>query len=427
MSIAPMRSRRLLLVGSLGTALVACARPAPAVQQPPAIGIEVENDTTPMLAARRIAALPESQRAAWTRYIETSRRLRAADQESMSRELASIGQQKMTKAPEVRASFDMRPWMSGAWLGSDSARRLANAMLSYQTAASGGWSKHVDFEQGPRKPGQSYFSETDAWSYIATLDNNSTTSEMELLAGVYGATNDARYRDGFLRGLEFLLTAQFPTGCWPQVYPLQGGYHDAATFNDDATINALEILRGAANGTYAFVPAEQRARADAAAKRAIDCIVNAQVVDNGKRAGWGQQHDPISLAPVTARSYELAGISGRESASIMEFLMSLPDPDSRVIAAVHATADWFRRTAIMGYEYRFDTGLTVKPGADPIWARLTELGTDRPIFSNRDGVKLYDWNQLTDRRTGYAWYGTEPGSALKKYEKWVKKHPRPSS
>jgi PelA/Pel-15E family pectate lyase len=46
--------------------------------------------------------------------------------------------------------------------------------------------------------------------------------------------------------------------------------------------------------------------------------------------------------------------------------------------------------------------------------------TDRPIFANRDGVKLYDWNQLTDRRTGYAWFGTEPGSALKKYDKWVK-------
>ena len=58
-----------------------------------------------------------------------------------------------------------------------------------------------------------------------------------------------------------------------------------------------------------------------------------------------------------------------------------------------------------------------------MWARLAELGTDRPIFSNRDGVKLYDWNQLTDRRSGYAWYSYEPASALRRYERWARTHP----
>jgi PelA/Pel-15E family pectate lyase len=55
---------------------------------------------------------------------------------------------------------------------------------------------------------------------------------------------------------------------------------------------------------------------------------------------------------------------------------------------------------------------------------MYEIGTNRPIFSNRDGVILYDWNQLTDRREGYAWYGTEPRNVLRRYDRWVRDHPR---
>ena len=41
---------------------------------------------------------------------------------------------------------------------------------------------------------------------------------------------------------------------------------------------------------------------------------------------------------------------------------------------------------------------------------------------NRDGIKLYDWNQLTDRRQGYAWFGQEPAKALAAYDTWARQH-----
>ena len=83
----------------------------------------------------------------------------------------------------------------------------------------------------------------------------------------------------------------------------------------------------------------------------------------------------------------------------------------------------YRADGFYGYSYQFDTGLRAEPGAGPLWARMTELDTDRPIFSNRDGVKLYDWNQLTDRRSGYGWYTYAPVAALRQYERWARKHP----
>ena len=39
-------------------------------------------------------------------------------------------------------------------------------------------------------------------------------------------------------------------------------------------------------------------------------------------------------------------------------------------------------------------------------------------MANRDGVKLYDWNKLTDRRSGYAWYTTKPAETLATFKRW---------
>jgi PelA/Pel-15E family pectate lyase len=322
--------------------------------------------------------------------------------------------------------------MTAAWFRSDSARRAGRALLSWQTPA-GGWSKRTEMSR-PREPGESWYAESDAWHYIGTIDNGATTSQLRFLARLADNANPSTgsgqaeppFGDAYLKGLQYLLDAQLPNGCWPQVYPLQGGYSDAATFNDDAIVNVLETLGDAASGRVPFVPAEARARAAAAERRGIDCVLAAQVVRGGTRTVWGQQHDPITLAPIAARSYELAGLSGRESATVTTYLMSLPSPDARVIAAVHAAAAWFRAHAIHGYEYDAQQRFVPKPGAGPIWARLTDLETDRPIFANRDGVKLYDWNQLTDRRSGYAWFGTEPAAVLRKYEKWARAHPASS-
>ncbi|HEX8903858.1 MAG TPA: pectate lyase, partial [Longimicrobiaceae bacterium] len=362
-----------------------------------------------------------AEREAWSAYVRRSREWRARDQALIAGELRAAGQARMTRAPYVRESFEIRPWMRGEWFRSDSARRMAETILSFQTP-SGGWSKHVDMRAGPRRPGQSFFSETDDWQYIATIDNNSTTSEMRFLALADRAAPDPRFRAAFLRGLDYLLAAQFPNGCWPQVWPLQGGYHDAATFNDDATVLAATVLRDAANGDFAFVPAAKRQQAGAAFGRAVECMLRAQVVDQGRLAIWGQQHDPLTLAPTSARSYELASMATKESAGVMRLLMSLPSPSARAVAAVHAAAAWFRANEIFGYSYDFETGRHDAPGAGPLWARMIELGTGRPIFSNRDGVKLYDYTRLTDRRLGYGWYSDEPIAALREYERWAARH-----
>ena len=239
----------------------------------------------------------------------------------------------------------------------------------------------------------------------------------------------ARYRASFLRGLDYIFAAQYPNGGWPQVWPLQGGYHDAITYNDNAMINILTLLRDVAGGTngFAFVPGRTRALATASIKRGIDCILATQIVENGRRTVWCQQHDPLTLQPASARNYEMPSLAAGESAGVVMFLMELRNPSPQVVAAAHAAVAWFEKTKITDVAFRRDgengRRLVAAPGSGPLWARYYEIGTDRPIFGDRDKTIHDDVNEISlERRNGYSWYGDSARKALDQYARWSDTH-----
>ncbi|NJD11772.1 MAG: pectinesterase A [Gemmatimonadetes bacterium] len=99
--------------------------------------------------------------------------------------------------------------------------------------------------------------------------------------------------------------------------------------------------------------------------------------------------------------------------------MELDAPAPAVRRAVRGAIAWFRENALYGFDYQVKGGRTARAGAGPLWARFAEIGTNRAIFSNRDGVVLYDFDRLDEeRRTGYGWYTEEPAGALKRYRDW---------
>lgn len=384
-------------------------------------GYRPAHDTLTLLAPARIRMLAPHDTSAWFAYLRRSDATHARDTATMNAELRALGRDTMARAPYTH-DFSVKPSMTPAWFASDAARRMADVILTFQ-APNGGWSKHVDFMQHPRQPGESYFAETNAWSWISTLDNDATTEEIRFLAHADHARPDARYRSAATRGIGYLLEAQMPNGCWPQSYPLEGSYHDAATFNDGAIINALEVLGEAERGEYVGVPDSLRARARDATARGLECVLRSQVVVHDTLTIWGQQHDPLTLEPTSARSYELTSLTGKESVAIVEYLMKIARPNDRVVRAVHAAAAYYRAHALPDLVYDSTQTPRHVPGAPPLWARMYEIGSNRPIFSNRDGVLLYDWEKLTDRRRGYGWYTDEPAAMLRRYDRWAKMHP----
>ena len=401
------------------------------------------------ITAERIAALPAADRAAWMAYLARSQRQEKVDRAALAAELAAARKAGSPDPPLPQEHFAARSMpldRESGWYGGAEARHTADVILSFQTPA-GGWSKNLDMSGSPRLPGQSYttdnlskhLSEADfdaprdpQWNYVGTLDNDATSTQLHFLAMVALATPGVPgepYRASFLRGVEYLLAAQFPNGGSPQVWPLEGGYHDAITYNDDAVTKAAALLSAVAGGEreYGFVPATIKIRAGAAASRALACILRTQIVVNGHKTVWAQQHDALTLAPVAGRNFEPAALSSGESAELLQYLMSLPHPSAAVRAAVDAAVDWLREAAIYGQEWIGGRGteggrhVAPKDGAGPIWARYYSLTTGKPIFGDRDKTIHDEVNELSlERRNGYAWYSVGPEAALAANAVWRK-------
>lgn len=399
------------------------------------------------LTAARIAALPSAQQPAWNQCLERSNRQMQADLRFLQKEMRLHGVKETIVAPSGSTTRSLPLNRSAAWYGGAEGRRIADIVISFQTPA-GGWSKNLDLSRQGRAPGETFGPDNVSrrlgpadfdtphntnWNYVGTFDNDATITELRYLAKVVAAAGpfrSASYRAAFLRGLDYIFAAQYPNGGWPQVWPLEGGYHDAITFNDGAMINLLGFLRDVSEATneFAFVTARTRAQATVRLKRGIECVLATQIVVDGRRTVWCQQHDPLTLQPVSGRNYEMPSQSGSESAGVMVFLMQLPKPSPRVITAVRSAAAWFEKTKISDVAYRRDGDngrlLVPAPGAGPLWARYYEIGTDRPIFGDRDKSIHDDLNEISlERRNGYSWYATAPKQVLGQYVLWSKAHP----
>ena len=69
--------------------------------------------------------------------------------------------------------------------------------------------------------------------------------------------------------------------------------------------------------------------------------------------------------------------------------------------------------------------LVPQPGSGPTWARYYEIGTDRPIFGDRDKTIHDKLEEISrERQRGYAWYRDTPKRALEEYAVWSKTHPQ---
>lgn len=405
------------------------------------------NPPAQRLTLQRIETLPSSEQAVWKDYLERSARQRQADQAVLREELRAHKLREIAQPPHGR-SKDWAPLdESTSWYAGVEPRHTADVILSFQTPA-GGWSKNMVMSDKPRSPGMHFAPDNASprlsdgdfdlpfdrnWDYVGTFDNGATILQLRFLAKVISATStneNVRYREAFLHGIDYIAAAQYPNGGWPQVWPLSGGYHDSITFNDGAFVNVLTLLRDVAAGAgeFAFVPPAARATAEKYLQQGMKCLLAAQVVVNGRRTIWPQQCDMLTLKPCSARNYEMPSLASGESGEIVLFLMQVPNPNPEIVSAVHGAAAWFRKTAI--YDKAFKSSgsegrlLIPMPGNGPIWARYYEIGTDQPLFGDRDKTIHDTVDEISrERRAGYGWYADTGKRMLQHYSHWSKDHP----
>lgn len=338
------------------------------------------------------------------------------------------------------SGFDdgIRHWKNGPGKGLvynrfdvDQVREIADNLLKFQNP-DGGWPKNIDWL------GKLDYDEV--WKRLSnfekksTCDNRNTYTQIEYLSKVYTETDEEKYRNAAVRGLDFILSTQNESGGW------RGADVDAITFNDELMTGIMNLLLDITEGRtyYDWMDKDLMFRIEESLRKAVDVTLNCQIVANGKKTGWCQQHDHKTLLPVKARSYELPSIASMETTSVVEFLMRFNLPDHNIIEAINSAVAWMEESKISGIRLerikvddrdinesykRYDVKVVEDEDAPPIWARYYEIETNSPFFCNRDGVKVYKLDEVDqERRIGYAWYGYWPEDLIdSKYPKWLER------
>ena len=425
----PCTFRRSLLLCATGTVSVFAALPS--------LALAKEGDAAPTphiwgaeafqpVTEERIVALPAAEQPAWRAYWQAS-----AERSKLlpPRDLVDHTPNQPVPVGTMHGSYSKGVKLNAPekWYASEEARTTADRIVKWQRPT-GGWTKSGDYTREPTPADDHH----DGWSN-GTFDNDATITELRFLALVQeqagGDPRGATWRAAFLRGLDYAFAAQYPNGGFPQIYPLAGWYHDAITYNDDAMVHILELMRDIAGHKeeFAFVPAATAAEATTRLERGTACVLASQLKDpQGRLTVWGQQLDPITLQPCAARNFEPISECSSESAGLTQFLMSIPHPSPRVIAAVDGAVAWFKLRALHGVAWDRNAatgpGLVEKPGAPDLWARYYEIGTGRPVFGDRDRSVHYVATEISEeRRRGYAWFNTRGAALPAAYAAWKAK------
>jgi len=321
----------------------------------------------------------------------------------------------------------------------DQTVEIADNLLRYQRS-NGGWPANFD---PLRILSDDELNELESKRGLAdtSLDNHASYPNTEYLAWAYATTKEPRYRDASLRGIEFLLKAQYPHGGWPHSWPSKSAYRPHVTLVDGVMVGVLTTVHRVASRAEPFewVPEDLAGRARESAERGDHCLLELQVRRNGVRTGWASQYDERTLRPTQGRSYELPALISSETVGVLEYLMSIEQPNDETVAAIHAGAKWLEDSKIKGLRIQRIKADTVRyenhtsrddvvavddPDAPPLWARFYDLETNVPVLANRDGKRVTKLSEIErERRTGYSWYGGYAHHFLEKsYPAWLARH-----
>jgi hypothetical protein len=177
-----------------------------------------------------------------------------------------------------------------------------------------------------------------------------------------------------------LKAASFPA-TWSRTYQKEV-YYGHYTLNDNTHRDCVMTLLDAAKR---LGKPEYRA----AALRGGDFLIAAQLPE--PQPAWAQQYNP-QMEPAWARAFEPPSVCSNEGAAAMRLLVDLyiETGEKKFLEPLPRAIAWYRRSEIA-------------PG---VWARMYELGTNKPIFGDRDGKVHYTVEELSpERQTGYSWKG----------------------
>ncbi len=321
-----------------------------------------------------------------------------------------------------------------AWWSSAEALRITNNVLLYQKDC-GGWIKNTNMQLVLTDAQKTALIVDKPKNTEATIDNSACLYELLYLSKVYKAITSDSIKNGikasFTKGILYYLKAQYANGGWPQFYPLKSGYYTHITYNDNAIVNVMNNLKHVylKDTYYSIILSDSIANvAKIAFDKGVSCILKTQYIQKNKLTSWCAQHDEKTLLPANARAYELASLSGGESANIIKLLMNLSVQSKEIKRAIYSSVAWYDGVRIKGQrveKYTNTDGLSdlrvvLDANAADMWARFYTLDGNRPFFCDRDGIMKFSLAEIGyERRNGYSWYNTSGNDVMTAYNSWL--------
>lgn len=298
--------------------------------------------------------------------------------------------------------------MGTEWYGSAEAISVADTLVSVQKT-NGGWMKNDQFHKlsTSELTARQKLSGDNGRNIHSCFDNYATTQEMRFLAKVYQQTHQQRFLDAFKRALDLIFeSGNSLKGGWAQYWPLSSdkfSYQNYITFNDDLMLNMMRILQDISEqkGDFAgLVDDATREKCKAQWDKAIECVINCQIDDNGVKAAWCAQHDAADFLPTEGRPHEMPSVSGYESANLLYYLMSINKPSEEIKQSITAAVEWLKshkykeNATVEDYtnaKGEADRHIVEKQGTN-LWGRFIQIGGE-------SGKKIYQkfYNKLKAR------------------------------
>ncbi len=283
----------------------------------------------------------------------------------------------------------------------EAATAVADALVWGQLEP-GGWYYTVDFlgehRWKYRHEGVNGEDETD----LCVFDDNVCQEAIRLMMAVDGMLGQDPYHEATIYALDFMLESQFPKGAWPQMYPLSGDYPDSYrdyyTFNDRVINDCISVMMEA----YQRYGDERYLRS---AEMGGSFIILSQIPE--PQGGWAQQY-LWNVTPAWARAFEPPAVCSKVTGHNVITLLDLYllTGNETYLSPIPSALDWLNRSRI----------------GDDLWARFYELGTNRPIYGDRDGQIYYNLSDISEeRRLGYSWDGAYGRNARMVYDSVMSK------
>ena len=254
----------------------------------------------------------------------------------------------------------------------DAALALAWGQIKY-----GGWDHRADVSHFDKNA--SVVIRRDGY---CTFDDDITQGAISFLIKMDKEVDKPWLTSAINTGLRYMINAQFANGAWPQYYPFIGHYQDYYTFNDNVINDCIRVMLEAhkAYGKTEYLES---------AKKGGDFIILSQGPEN--QAGWAQQYS-WDMKPAWARSFEPPGICSRVTIANIKTLIDLYlyTKDEKYLKPIPQAFKWLEKSKI----------------AENRWARIYEVGTNKPIYGDRtDGNKIfYVYAQISDgEKRSYNW------------------------